>query len=126
MNSSKVRLLCLAALAACLSVSISLGRSWERRLALLPYGGDLTREQSSSDEEEDAEDEAETQEYTSRETHKEAGTSQRIYRAGAELKADYHFINFNKDRLNVTFGMTQRDYKNYLDGYGYTDTDLAS
>ncbi len=124
MNAAPVKLVHLAVLAACLALAGSLGRDWERRLALLPYGGDLTREQASSDEE-DGEDAEETQEYTSRESRNETGTSQRVYRAGAELKADYHFINFNKDRLNVSFGMTRKDYGNYLGGYGYTDTDLA-
>lgn len=107
-----------AALAACLAAAWTLGMEWEAKLAIPLCGRDLTRAQSSYDEDEEAM-------YTSRSKRTEKGTSQRIYREGQSLKATYSFINFNRDKLTVTFGMTTSDYKTYLSGYGYTDTDLA-
>lgn len=118
MKTAPTKTVHLAALAACLVLAAGICLQWEQKLAILPQGGDLLRSQSSSDEDEEAE-------YTSRSSRTETGTSQRIYRAGAALKAEYHFINFNKDRLGVTFGMTGADYSKYLLHYGYTDTDLA-
>jgi hypothetical protein len=113
-------------LAVCLALAFGLGREWERKLVYTPVGGDLLRAQSSDeDEEEEDEEDAEEAAYTSRVKRTEKGTAQRIYREGAELKAQYKFINFNKDRLTVNFGMTTQNYKKYLDGYGYRDTDMA-
>ena len=111
-------------LAACLAVAFSLGLEWERKLVYTPEGGDLLRAQASYEEEEEEETEEEL-EYTSRVKRTEKGTAQRIYREGAELKAQYNFINFNKDRLTVNFGMSAQAYKKYLAGYGYHDSDMA-
>lgn len=123
MNTAPAKLPLLTALAACLSLALALGLEWELKLAVLPYGGDLTRQQSSDDEDDYGEEEE--AEYTSREKRTEKGTSQRIYTEGGEMKAQYSFINFNKDRLTVTFGMPGADYREYVSGYGYTDTDMA-
>jgi hypothetical protein len=46
--------------------------------------------------------------------------------AGGELSASYNFINFNKDRVNVSFSMGRGEYVKYLAGYGYSDSDLAA
>lgn len=116
MTAHRVKPVFLLLLAACLGLAAGLGREWELKLAVPPLGGDVLRAQSSGEEEE---------EYTSRETRNESGTSQRVYREGASLKARYGFINFNRDRLGVTFGMTAGEYKTYLTGYGYRDSDMA-
>lgn len=121
MKPATLRYCCLL-LAACFAVSARLGAEWEDKLVLPLCGRDLLRAQSSEDEEEDEEEE---QEYTSKEKRTEKGTSQRIFREGAALKAQYGFINFNKDQVTVSFGMTEAEYKKYLAGYGYTDIDLA-
>jgi hypothetical protein len=119
------------ALAACLATAHSLGRDWEALLAAPAQGGVLLLSQSSDDEddeEEAGEDEGsqqeEAREYTSRENRTEKGTAQRIYKEGGNLKAEYHFINFNKDRVAVTFGMAAPEYNRYLGGYGYSDFEL--
>ncbi len=120
----------LAALAACFAAALLLGAEWEKKLAVYPSGPDLLRAQSSEDEEEGEEEEdqeakkAEVKEYTSREKRTEKGTSQKITTEGTSLKARYNFINFNKDRVNVAFAMTGRDYMNYLSGYGYADSEM--
>ncbi|OGR81878.1 MAG: hypothetical protein A2X32_06595 [Elusimicrobia bacterium GWC2_64_44] len=112
-------------LAGCLAAAAHLGAQWERKLAVPLYGRDLLRAQSSEEEEEEEEESEEVQEYTSREKRTEKGTSQKIYREGAAMKAQYGFVNFNKDRVTVSFGMTDADFKAYTRGYGYSDTDLA-
>lgn len=109
-------------LALCFATAAELGLQWERLLVVPLAGRDLTRGQSA--EEEDGEDEEE-QDYTSREKRTEKGTSQKIYRQGGVDKAQYSFINFNRDNLTVNFAMTAADLKAYQAGYGYTDTDLA-
>lgn len=129
MRAAEVKPLYLIMLAACLAVAAGLGLEWERKLAAPSAGPDILRAQAADgeeDSEEEEEEEAETQEYTSRETRTEKGTSQKIYREGSALKARYNFINFNKDRLGVSFGMLGRDYKNYVAGYGYSETDMAA
>ena len=105
-------------LAACFAASAALGREWEAKLVFRPLGRDVLRAQSSDGTDEDESD------YTSREKRTEKGTSQRIFREGSSLKAEYAFINFNKDRLGVSFAMEERDFKRYLADYGYSDADL--
>lgn len=123
MKGPRLHPACYLLLAACLGAAQALGAEWERKLAVPLFGRDLLRAQSAEEEEED--DEEEERAYTSREKRTEKGTSQKIYREGSALKAQYGFINFNKDRVTVSFGMAGADYKAYLAGYGYTDTDLA-
>ncbi len=117
--------LCFLALAVCSLTAARLAARWEALLAPPPGGGVLLRAQAS-DGEEDAEEEAEEEEYTSRETRTEAGTAQRTWRQGNSLNAEYRFVNFNKDRVTVSFSMKAPDYRRYLAGYGYTDADLAA
>lgn len=114
----------LILLAACLAGAAALCRDLERGLYPPADGGVLLRAQSSGDEEEEDGDAGEERRYTSRETRTEKGTAQRIYREGSLLKAEYHFINFNKDRLNVSFSMQDAEYRRYTAGYGYADADL--
>lgn len=111
----------LILLAACLAGAAALCGEWENRLYAVPADGVILRAQSSGDDEEE---DGEEERYTSRETRTEKGTAQRIYKQGSALKAEYHFINFNKDRLNVAFSMQDAEYRRYTAGYGYADADL--
>jgi hypothetical protein len=117
----------ILALAACLAAAVVLGEEWERKLVIPSPGGAILRAQAADEDEDGGEEEDQEEEktYTSRETRTEKGTSQRIFREGTALKAEYNFINFNKDRVGVNFGMQARDYKSYLAGYGYSDAELA-
>ncbi|MDD5209703.1 MAG: hypothetical protein PHV36_09970 [Elusimicrobiales bacterium] len=132
MKGPEIKIRHLAALAACFGAALLLGAEWEKKLAVYPTGPDLLRAQSSEDEEagEDEEEEeqeakkAEAKEYTSREKRTEKGTSQKIYTEGTALKARYSFVNFNKDRVTVSFGMTGSEYMTYLAGYGYADSEM--
>jgi hypothetical protein len=118
----------ILALAVCLAVAAALGAQWERALAVPCPGGVILRAQEADgDDGSDVEArEQETAEYTSRETRTEKGTSQRIFRAGGDLKAQYQFINFNKDRVGISFGMRAQDYRRYLADYGYSEADVQA
>jgi len=115
-----------AALAACFAAACVLGSAWERKLVIAPVGGDMPRAQAADDEDEEEEEESEEKRYTSRETRTEKGTSQKIYMDGTSLKAQYNFINFNKDRVTINFAMSGQDYINYLSGYGYSDLEMSA
>ena len=127
MRGPDIKIYHLAALTACFAAACLLGSGWEKKLAIYPVGGDLPRAQAADDEEgEDGEEEeSEERSYTSRETRTEKGTSQKIYTEGTSLKAQYSFINFNKDRVAVDFAMTGPDYMNYLASYGYSDNEMS-
>jgi hypothetical protein len=121
MRGSKFIIFHFFLLAACLGVSALLGLEWEKKLIIPPEGRDLSRTQSSGET-----DEEEEENYAPTETRTESGVSQKISRSGDIIVGRYSFINFNKDRLNVSFGMTAGEYKKYLAGYGYTDADMAA
>lgn len=127
MRGARLHPLYFLALAACLAGAWTLGARWQALLAPPPQGGLLLRAQAADDEEEEEEEdaeEAEEAEYTSRAKHTEKGTAQRIYKENGELKAEYHFINFNRDRAVVSFGMKEADLRRYAAGYGYSDFEL--
>jgi len=126
MKGTEIKLSYLIILAACLAGGAAvLCRDLEHRLYAAPAGGVILRAQSSADEEaEDDEQEEETQQYTSRENRTEKGTAQKIFKDGADRKAEYHFINFNKDALSITFAMPDAEYRRYAASYGYSDADL--
>jgi len=96
----------LIILAACFAASAVLCQEWENKLNALQTGPDILRAQAAGGDDEEAgqDQEQEEQNYTSRETRTEKGTSQKIYREGSDLRAHYDFVNFNKDRLGVSFG----------------------
>ena len=97
---------------------------WEAELVVYPTGMDLARAQSADEEEEDGAADEEDSPVIRNKT--ETGTSQRIWKDGGTLRAEYHFINFNRDKLNVSFSMPEAYYKNYLTGYGYTDREFVA
>ena len=102
---------------------------WERALVIRPVGRDLPRFQSSGEDEEEAGGEgtdggeAPKEELPPVQDRTEKSTSQRIRRGNGILEARYDFINFNKDKLNVSFSMTEKAYRDYLSGYGYSDAE---
>ena len=85
-------------LAASFAVTLRLASEWEAKLVIYPEGMDLARAQAADEDEEEGDDEADG---TVIRNKTETGTSQRIWHAGAALNAEYHFINFNRDKLNV-------------------------
>ncbi len=125
MRGARLHPLYFLLLTVCLAAAWALGARWQALLLPPPQGGLLLRAQASDDEEEaEDSDETEEAEYTSRAKHTEKGTAQRIYKENGELKAEYHFINFNRDKVSVNFGMREADLLKYASGYGYSDLEL--
>lgn len=111
---------CLVLLAGSFSLACSLSAGWENRLALAHGSGyavppgmrELSRAQAA--------DGGSVQ--TGR---TETGTAQKIWKNGATTTARYNFINFNRDRLGVSFGMTDPEFRDYMARYGYSDRETA-
>ncbi|HAH32919.1 MAG TPA: hypothetical protein DCL44_11465 [Elusimicrobia bacterium] len=99
---------------------------WESKLVIYPVGRDLPRFQAAEDDEEEEGDEEAAYEEAPRQNREEKGTAQRIRHENGILEARYNFLNFNKDKLTISFTMTDRDYGSYLTGYGYSDTELSN
>ena len=121
MKDRRLLICCFALLAASFAVTLRLSSEWENKLVVYPTGMDLGRAQAADEEEDEEEEDAPVVRNRT-----EAGTSQRIWKDGGTFRAEYHFINFNRDKLNVSFNMPAAYYKNYLAGYGYTDEEFAA
>ncbi|PIS47024.1 MAG: hypothetical protein COT17_05575 [Elusimicrobia bacterium CG08_land_8_20_14_0_20_51_18] len=119
-------LLCCFLSAALFAWTLRLASEWEEKLAVYPAGIDLTYDQSSEDEEEEEDEgEEEAREQVVRKKT-ETGTSQKVWKAGGMFNAQYHFVNFNRDKLDVSFSMPAEYYRKYLTGYGYTDEEYSA
>lgn len=128
MNSLRGFYMSLVLLSVCFAVAFGLAAQWERALVnYIPYG-DIARGQSSGEEgeEEESEEEEPAEEENQVEDRAEKGTAQRIRRVKGILEAKYNFVNFNRDRLHISFSMPAREYRAYLSGYGYSEAKLAS
>ncbi len=111
---------------------------WQEKLNLpacggdLLYGGDYENEEEEDardGEDEDAGEEDEAEETGNAEVlknKKETGTAQKISAGAGLLKARYEFINFNKDRLSVSFSVSQKYLAEYLKNYGYRDEEYET
>ncbi|MCX5791327.1 MAG: hypothetical protein NTY45_03785 [Elusimicrobia bacterium] len=120
MRGTELKLSHFLLLAACLGVSSALCLEWDKKLEFRPAGRDIFRAQSSEENEE------EEQAYAPTEVRLESGVSQKISRSGENFTARYNFINFDKDRISITFGMTADEYNRYLADYGYTDAEITA
>ena len=121
MKDSRLLACCCALFAAFFAMTLRLASEWEAKLVIYPAGMDLARAQAADEDENGGEEDG-----TVIRNRTETGTSQRIWQDRGALNAEYHFINFNRDRLNVSFSMPAAYYKNYLTGYGYSDEEFAA
>jgi hypothetical protein len=53
-------------------------------------------------------------------------TFQRIENRSGQVRAEYGFVNFNNDPLQVSFAISTKELAAYRSGYGYTDTELEA
>ena len=100
------------------AMAVYLSSQWEKKLTIYPVGMDLARAQSN--------DEDEGSEEAPVRNSVEKGTAQKIWRENASLNARYNFLNFNKDKLTISFAMTETEYNRYLADYGYSDAEIES
>jgi len=119
MRTCRELIWCFVLLGGLFALSLRLSSEWEKKLTVYPEGMDLLRSQAADDEDEDGWTRAPRKKRT------EKGTSQKIWIDKRALNAKYTFINFNKDRLFISYSMPSRAYLDYLAGYGYSDADIA-
>ena len=108
------------------AVSLRLSSEWEEKLAIYPEGMDLPYAQAADEDNDEDDADEEGGEDAVPQSRPETATAQKIWKENGVLKAQYHFINFNREKLSVSFGMPVTEYRNYLSGYGYSDAELSA
>jgi hypothetical protein len=121
MKNCRRPLLALTITCGLFALSLRLSADWEKKLTIYPVGMDLPRAQAADEDETEEEEETNVQNYRT-----EIGTSQKTWKENGVINAQYRFINFNKDKLSVSFAMSAGDYNRYLAGYGYSDAEIAA
>jgi hypothetical protein len=91
-----------AVMLAALAASLRLGGAWNARLEIAPVGGQALAGQASGGD-----------------STAEARTFQVIDKKGNVRTAEYGFVNFNQDRLWLSYRITEEDLKSYERAYGY-------
>ena len=82
---------------------------WNERLAIPPVDGQILAAQSSGEESEEGSG---------------ARVTQRIRKDGGIHSAEYGFLNFNQDRISVSYKLDDADFRTYDGSFGYRTEDL--
>ncbi len=103
-------------------LSVRLGLQAEKRMVIEPVDGQILFGQASGDD-----DEIPTGGDSSGGSNSGGGpkTYQRIQKTAAYRAASYGFQNFNKDKLEVAYQITEKDFRPYNESFGYTKEGLA-
>ncbi len=104
-----------AVLPAALAASASLGWRANERMTVRPVDGQQLFAQSSDDDEDDEQ----VGPITSNSSGGGPKTYQRIQKTGSARVAQYGFQNFNKDRIEVSYTIAEKDFKPYNESFGY-------
>lgn len=107
-------------------VSARLGVAADRRLVRPPVDGMLLYGQSSDEDEEDEDQDVPTSRAPVRviETGGGPRTYQRIQKAAGFRAASYGFQNFNRDKIEISYRIAEKDFRPYNESFGYTKADL--
>lgn len=103
------------ALLTAFAVALSLGSAWNRKLVLEPVHGQILAGQSSDD----SGDAAPASEDGPR-------VYQRIQKTAQARSAEYGFVNFNQERLSISYRISEADFKRYNAAYGYRPEDIEA
>ncbi len=114
MHNRRTMLGYLVLLGGFLTLTFRLSAEWERKLIVYPEGMSMQRAQAAGTF------------RKMRSSPIEKGTSQKIWQKGNTYTAQYNFVNFNRDRLGVSFEMSVPAFNTYMAGYGYTDAEMAA
>ena len=90
------------ALLAALAAALSLGDDWNARLEIAQVRGQILAGHASGGDAAGA-----------------SRTFQRIGKQGNVRSAEYGFVNFNQDRLRISYSIADADFKRYDEAYGY-------
>lgn len=97
-----------------------LGLRAEARMVIWPVDGQALYGQSSGDD-----DPTGGEASGGSNTGGGPRTYQRIQKTAAYRAASYGFQNFNKDKLEVSYSIAEKDFKPYNESFGYTQQGLA-
>lgn len=100
--------------------SVRLGLRAEARMVIPPVDGQQIFAQDSDDDDYDAPPQVDGIQ-TSGGGPK---TYQRIQKTGGYRAATYGFQNFNRDKLEVSYQIGEKDFRSYNDSFGYTKAGL--
>ncbi len=107
-------------------VSARLGEQAHRRLILQPVEGMALYGQSSDDEEEQEDQDMPTSRAPVRIIESGGGprTYQRLQKTGGFRSASYGFQNFNRDKIEISYRIAEKDFQPYNSSFGYTKAGL--
>ncbi|UPT72463.1 MAG: hypothetical protein M0D55_10775 [Elusimicrobiota bacterium] len=97
-------------------VSARLGFNADRRMTVWPVEGMALYGQSSDDED----DEMPTGQGPAQNTGNGPRTYQRLQKTGGYRAATYGFQNFNRDKIEVSYQIPEKDFRPYNESFGYT------
>ncbi len=103
------------------TAAVRLGWIADRRMTVYPVDGQQLYGQSS-----DEDDEPTGGERSGGDSGGSGGpkTYQRIHKTGGVRAASYGFQNFNKDKLEVSYQLADKDFRPYNESFGYTKEGL--
>jgi hypothetical protein len=90
------------AMLAALAAALRFGGQWNARLEIAPVGGQILAGQASASDLAD-----------------DPRTFQRLGSKAGMRSAEYGFVNFNSDPLQVSYRIADADFKRYEEAYGY-------
>ena len=102
-------------------LSVRLGLKAEARMVIAPVAGQMLFGQASGD------DDIPTGGESSGGSGSGGGpkTYQRIQKTASYRAATYGFQNFNKDKLEVAYQISEKDFRPYNESFGYTQAGLV-
>lgn len=100
------------ALAASLAYALAVGAEWNERLVQRPVHGQILAAQASGDDDQDPQ--------------VRGSVFQNIRKTGAVREAEYGFVNFNRDKLRVSYRIDDAAFKRYNNDYGYRSEDIEA
>lgn len=100
-----------AALLVALAAAFRFGAEWDELLMIAPVDGQLLAAQSSADEPAESSD---------------GRVTQRIRKDRGAHSAEYGFLNFNQDRVNVSYKLDDPEFRKYDGSFGYRTEEIAA
>jgi len=113
-----------AILLAGVFLSVRLGLQAEARMVIWPVDGQALFGQDSDDEDDDIPTGG--QQSGGDNSGRGPKTYQRIQKTASHRAATYGFQNFNKDKLEVSYQISEKEFRPYNESFGYTKEGFAA
>jgi hypothetical protein len=106
-------------LAVSLGAALRWGSEWDALLVIAPLHGMALRAQASDEED------GEVQEGAPQSDSGGPRTYQRIKKGADRRTAQYGFSNFNRDRIEISYSILEKDFQPYNSSFGYKKEEIA-